>query len=368
MSTSTHHRRNAALKVATCCALCVSLLLHLPTREVDGGSRLKVETTLLRGKGINGNVTASRPNVTLLNSTDRDAVNKTMAQQHQSPNLDFFIAGFAKCGTTALLKTFDQHNETEVAPKEECSLDLMEDDNVAYNNVIDALSNSSSSSKHGIKCPFTFANDELSLARIQKWFPSTKLIYGLRHPVEWFESFYNYRVLGFYAGKVKGPIPPAESLIGDNEWQRVSINAARFETTLQKLIVPSPNNSSSSTLAFPIFMYTMEQMKNETENESLRKSLQSYLGLKHEIQPLPVVNVNKHVGNDGYAETIDICSAKYDELRAILIQNGKKTQEWIRVNLLPLVTVANRESFTSMLKEWGIDPCNNKREQEAEET
>lgn len=43
-----------------------------------------------------------------------------------------------------------------------------------------------------IKCPRDL-EVPLALQNYQKYFPKTDFMVGLRHPVEWFESFYNFR-------------------------------------------------------------------------------------------------------------------------------------------------------------------------------
>jgi len=272
--------------------------------------------------------------------------------------MDFMVAGFAKSGTTTLLRTFEAHNETAVAPQEECSLDSLKDDNVVRAKVMQSLNDASSRSvKRGIKCPSSFARDH-SLQRLQKWFPDTKLIFGMRHPVDYFESYYNYRVLEFHKGRIEGSVPTAETLLNSNEWKGVSTDSARYETTLQQLVAVD-----NQELKFPVFLYALEQMEDEKENEALRKTLGSFLELQHPIQPLKKANVNKFVGDNGYKETINICDAKYKELRSVLVANGDKTQQWIQNKLLPHATVANRARFVEMLKEWSEDPCDTRQEE-----
>jgi hypothetical protein len=60
--------------------------------------------------------------------------------------------------------------------------------------------------KRGYKAPRDITNAKALLA-FAKYFPTTKLIIGLRHPVLWFQSFYNFRIRGGYS------MPPAETLM-----------------------------------------------------------------------------------------------------------------------------------------------------------
>jgi hypothetical protein len=190
-----------------------------------------------------------------------------------------------------------------------------------------------------------------------------KLIFGLRHPVYYFQSFYNYRVAEFHQNKLKTPIPPPESLIGSDEWARVSTEAARFEQVLKKL--KKTNSDKSSPTPFKVFLYTLEQMEDENEErgQKLRETLGSFPDLQYQIQPLHMhaANINHFVGKKAFPETIDICDTKFDDLRRVLVKNGKRTQRWIREEFLrsPDVTVANSEHFNEILKQWAFDPCVN---------
>jgi hypothetical protein len=279
-------------------------------------------------------------------------------ESYDSVKLDFFVAGFPKCGTTTLLKTFEAHNETVVPPKEECSLNLVDQDDVAYAHIKNALHTTNPNVKRGIKCPFGLTTTS-AIERLEDWFPSTKLIYGLRHPVYFFQSFYNFRVNMVHKGKMEGPIPPAESLIGSVEWAKVSTDTARFEEVLEKL--GKTEISDSKLTPFKVFLYTLEQMEDENEDrrETFREMLGSFLELKHQLPPLKAANKNHHVGKKAFDETIDICDSKYDQLRSVLVKNGKETQRWIRQELLqsPDVTVANGGHFHEILEQWGLDPC-----------
>jgi hypothetical protein len=274
--------------------------------------------------------------------------------------LDFFVAGFPKCGTTTLLKTFEAHNETAVHPEEECSLSTVRSNKEAYHRLMKNLNDASSNPnvKRGIKCPVGLSTPA-AIARLQDWFPNTKLIIGLRHPVHYFQSFYNYRVAEFHQNKLKTPIPPPESLIGSDEWARVSTEAARFEHVLKKL--GKTNSDESLRTPFKVFLYTLEQMEDENEErgQRLRETLGSFLALQYQIQPLRAANINHFVGKKAFNETIDICDTKFNHLRRVLVKNGRKSQRWIREEFLqsPDVTVANAEHFNEILKQWAFDPC-----------
>jgi len=283
--------------------------------------------------------------------------------------LDFFVAGFPKCGTTTLLDALLAHPETVVPPTETNILTTPGSDKEIYRKIMNELkllAPKSSNMKRGIKNPIGLgAEPEARWRAIQYLeclFPDTDLIFGLRHPVYYFQSFYNYRVWNYYSGEERPPemfnstIPTVKSLLAFREsWAGVSVESARFEKTLKHL-VRKPNSKGPLT-QFKIFLYTIEQMQDTDEDRkaTFRDELASFLGLKQPIPPLPHSNHR----NMKFNETIDICESKYDKVRRILVRNGKRTQRWIRKEFLcsPNVAVANEEHFLELLESFGRDPC-----------
>lgn len=140
-------------------------------------------------------------------------------------------------------------------------------------------------------------------------------------------------------------------LLHSNEWARVSTDSAKFETVLQQIL--TVDSKQEKSLKFPVFLYTLEQMKNKTDYQALRETLRSFLYLQFPIEPLPPINVNTSVGADGYKESIDICNVMYKELRSFLTANGNKTQGWIREELLPYVTVAKSRRLCQVFEAMG---------------
>lgn len=56
---------------------------------------------------------------------------------------------------------------------------------------------------------------------------------------------------------------------------------------------------------------------------------------------------------------IDICDARFEELREILLQTSHAASLWIRRYFInsPTVIVSQREQFEFLLNKWTIDPC-----------
>lgn len=149
-------------------------------------------------------------------TTTTQTIQKNETNDHGDDNdkeLDFAIIGFPKTGTSFLLELLHRHPQVVVPPREFCQIfhsdgedklrqflnDGSGDDGVndieqtdhdteekGENQIIDR--------KYGIKCP-TMARAPLGLQRLVDLSKTnkTKLIVGVRHPVWFFQSFYNYR-------------------------------------------------------------------------------------------------------------------------------------------------------------------------------
>jgi hypothetical protein len=261
-------------------------------------------------------------------------------------------------------------------PNEECPLDSVFQDDRAYDNLMDALKNATNTTnprvKRGIKCPFGLSTP-MGIERLEDWFPHARVIFGLRHPVLYFQSFYNYRVLEVHKGKWNVEyIPSPESFLTSDAtpWLGITMERPQFELVLEKL--GKTKASQEPKTPFKVFLYTLGQMEDDDEDRRarMRDTLGEFLELTSPIEPLPQANRNRFVGEKGFNETINICDSKHDVLRGVLVENGKKTQQWILEEFLssPDVTVANAEHFRALVSEWGTDPCNkNEKKDDSQE-
>ena len=224
--------------------------------------------------------------------------------------------------------------------------------------------------KRGFKSPWDITNRGGALDSIRTYWPQTKLIVGLRHPVRWFESFYNYRLQ-----RMKLPHPNELLKV---EVKGLSVQTANFHVFLARLgktsmtapeelelrqqfsdrLEPLPPRMPNT-----VFLYDMDQVadKNETRAAEFRKDLQDYLGLKAEIPPLTIhTNKGKRKGNRGY---IDICNAEYDALKSELQNIAIRASIWIRKYFMESedVTVSSREYLEEILETWTHDPCDSEK-------
>jgi hypothetical protein len=291
------------------------------------------------------------------------------------PKLDFFIAGFPKCGTTTLLHAFKDNEETSVGDREQCSIgDSDLSDGEAFDSLDLELSllSQDPSVKRGIKCPVGISNAH-ALERLDLHSPEAKLLIGMRHPVEYFQSYYNYRITEIYDNNLPvDTIPPVESLVGSSEWMGVSTDSARFEIYLMQLGKTEMSLAEFEDMAgrphlavkpnkFKVFLYILSQMQDEAEERvaSFREEMRSFLGLETPLGEMEQQNKNHFVGENAHKETINICDAKHDDLRALLVKQGAETQRWIREEFMMDhdVVVANKDHFLAMLDTWSRDPC-----------
>ncbi len=114
--------------------------------------------------------------------------------------LDIAVIGFPKTGTTFLLSILSNHQEIHISPQEECDLRRP---NSTY-SILEYLKEkplvnkvSSLPIRWGLKCPaFVMETTAIeNLATLSNDY--TRLVVGVRHPVLFFQSYYNYRSVSF---------------------------------------------------------------------------------------------------------------------------------------------------------------------------
>jgi hypothetical protein len=112
---------------------------------------------------------------------------------YQNPNwlLDFAVVGFPKCGTSTMMRYLNIPNVSASLQKEQSDLGSNQDEPFCKD-----LCDNLPPDPHllrGMKCPQSLESEH-ALKNFQTLFPHTKLIVGVRHPILWFQSFYNFRV------------------------------------------------------------------------------------------------------------------------------------------------------------------------------
>jgi len=311
--------------------------------------------------------------------------------------LDFAIVGFEKTGTTFLLKALGSHPEVVMPIKHsELSkklcvkkdsgkvvlldwLNEQHDKDVILRDSRELISDTSkqlhhSILKHGMKCS-DLLRKSLAIENLAELSDQTRLIIGLRHPVLWFQSLYNYRVRQSYEQNWTSSIPSPHDLHGKTQWRGISTTAAKFDIQLKQLAkVPMTKNEVLDMLSneldsyelrlspnpLKVFIYTIEQLEDTNTQRRLQfeKDIQTFLNLQHPLKHF-ASETKENVNDSSYPESIDICESEYKRIRRKLIRQGIKSSEWIREKFIKSkdVTVSDASYFESMLKTWSEDPC-----------
>jgi hypothetical protein len=234
------------------------------------------------------------------------------------------------------------------------------------------------------------------LRLLREFFPQTKLIIGIRHPIRMMESFYNHRVQNQFQ------IVPFTSLQYFNVANAYGVSFSRAEyhihlaklgltnvahNTTEQSLFPSwwveamqtkqqQQKASSNTATVPptiitpqpnpIFLYDTAQLSdsNTTRLEGFLQDLQHFLGL---TQPLPTPLHEKPGRKYKTTKTqrtidnkkIDICEARYKKQRRTIKLMGAQAKSWILEYFLssPTVYVSNEDHFRVIVGTYGENPC-----------
>ena len=306
--------------------------------------------------------------------------------------IDFLVAGFPKCGTTSILFALEKHPQVIMDDKEYCHIarPLQQDDvnmnrlNRFLTDLITAkakiASNGpatlSSSFKVGIKCPEALKNFK-AIHRLSQHSPHSKWIVGLRHPILFVQSFYNYRVMEYHLGPKPGEELPNLHQLWENRsmvWRDLSSESSRFDLQLMQMGKTGLNTTQLQAFwdrdmlavkpnHFPIFLYTIDQIDDTdpSRKRDFQSDLLRFLDLDASLLPEDIGHANKNraTGKAGHAETINICSTAYADIRATLLEQGAEAARWILDELVrsPDVYLSNMEHFRESLQKWSHDPC-----------
>ena len=317
--------------------------------------------------------------------------------------LDFAIIGFAKCGTTALASWIDMHPETDVLPDESFALTRKQPGKLVHwlwerrRNAISVLSNSTNILKQrqlpklGYKQPKDILLPHV-IEAFSEHFDKTKLIVTLRHPIDWFESYWNFRnwrkrnqriamdrVTGQRQESLQKKRPnfplhtglgqfhvflsmlgKTPQLKGSEEWSLIEPFLIEDETSLfpfQRL----PN---------PLFLVELSQLSdtNDTRRVELGRDLSRFLNVSESAMPKAPPHVRPEEQkqqekqlNIRKRNRESICKSEYEPLRKELLHIGDLASKWINVFLRSKdnteVVVSSPDYFRQLVASWSIDPC-----------
>jgi hypothetical protein len=283
--------------------------------------------------------------------------------------LNFAITGFPKCGTSSLMHYFYQNPEVQMHKKERC--DIGANQHVAL--IRDLYNFPPGDYVRGLKCPRDLEN-KMALTNYMRYFPNTDLIIGIRHPIKWFESFYNHRVQNNF----RMNISLMQGSCGKYT-HGVCTHRASFHVNLA-MLGKSPRNDDERALMPSythrylhkfhlkgrVFLYELEQLneRNETRALIFRRDLQTFLYLKKELPPMVWFrpghkNIKGKRLRQSNAKKLNICDRDHKSLRKVLMSHAINASKWIRHHFLSSsdVHVSSPAHFENLLQNWRIDPC-----------
>mmetsp|Transcript_5323 Transcript_5323/g.6128 ORF Transcript_5323/g.6128 Transcript_5323/m.6128 type:complete len:432 (+) Transcript_5323:316-1611(+) len=359
-------------------------------------------------------------------------INSEINTSTEKKLVDFAIAGFPKCGTTFLRnnllqsdKFFYGNDDNEIHLLRQNHVEAFKalftdvTENSGTGNTTNTTHRGSTGSdedhfrpatiKRGFKCP-DLLYSHVALGNIEKHFPSTDFIVSVRHPVLWFQSFYNYRLRRGYRmphpNQLIGACPAPNGMEGglDPSWESQIINSiahkvctdnANFHFALSRLgktpmdtndelaLLHRPSTSKSQITSHHyqysnrIFLMELGQLSidNRTRADMFVNELEIFLGMGTKKQSSnnatgnkllmlkqhnPPHRIKSHVDMEYIqSKLIDICSKEFDTLRNRLVQIGKESSIWIQSYFLASadVVVSDEQHFRYLLDLWKDDPC-----------
>ena len=328
--------------------------------------------------------------------------------------LSFTIIGFPKTGTTFLLNWIRCHPMICMSASElgTWKLNKQDDALLATSKALLALSpnltisQEAETTSHGNTKQFLSATGACLLrgykspgqlykisafAPISRNWPRAKLIVGVRHPVLWFQSYYNFRLRrgafnennqtilqhvmekGFCAQGVcadNGKFHVFLSYVGktplvsDDERSLFQFQS-RTTTKMPHLMRWKKRLVQTPPIPNRIFLVDLAQLdasKRPLIFDQFRRDLSQFLGLPTSSwleTPHRAGREKRPDSASASSSLLDICQPRYREFRLGMLEIGGKAAKWILEYFVhsPDVTVSSPKFFEEQLRHWEYDPC-----------
>ncbi|KAL3911190.1 MAG: hypothetical protein SGILL_007380, partial [Bacillariaceae sp.] len=287
--------------------------------------------------------------------------------------LDFAIIGFAKAGTSTMMEWLGLHNQISCFSGETPHLSKG-----MVGAFVKRLYNGLDPDPlklHGYKNPTDIQNLR-AIRLLREYFPDSKIFIGIRHPILWFQSFYNHRIQN--TGKMPDPKKLAEHCSRDSQGvcgprahyhlalsrlgktnytlEREAYSQKEWEHLLRDDPVWSPN---------PVFLYDTQQLadKDPVRKTAFRSDIEAFLGLTTPLDDNPHYSPGKTLNATEQAERdakkLDICLEKHGKLRKTLLEASQHAAHWIRTYFIhaPDVYISNPDHFQDIMDSYMVDPC-----------
>eukprot|EP00566_Odontella_aurita_P013311 CAMPEP_0113539760 /NCGR_PEP_ID=MMETSP0015_2-20120614/8105_1 /TAXON_ID=2838 /ORGANISM="Odontella" /LENGTH=458 /DNA_ID=CAMNT_0000439491 /DNA_START=50 /DNA_END=1426 /DNA_ORIENTATION=+ /assembly_acc=CAM_ASM_000160 len=328
-----------------------------------------------------------------------DSASDLLSQDELRRLLSFSIVGFPKTGTSFMEHyLFNQDKELHLDSREHCISHpeaaeetlqvLVTEDGFK----LDGTTKDGVPVKNAIKCPHELYG-EYNLGNYQKLLPDIKFIVSTRHPVHWFQSWYNYKLRQTNKHK-KGEIwaPPTNTLVGPcaegtpyhygapnklsiKSKKNVCTDGAKFHHALSRFgktpmntpeelnllghhkmsVHPMPQ---SKVFIMEIGQFAVDSDRDQELADQFLRDMQDYLGLEHDLPPL-YHHESKPIREEVEDFVIDICDDEHAMVRGELVKAGKEAYLWLRDYFVdsPGVVVSNKAHFLELAERWQYDPC-----------
>jgi hypothetical protein len=323
-----------------------------------------------------------------LSRQNNKIINKSF-NNHTDHLLQFAIIGFGKCGTTSVLKWLQTHPEIAVLPVE--NFDLMHHQ---PDQLIEKLTQLPSNKLKGYKSPVDVTLPHV-LQYLTQYFPHAKLIVGVRHPVHWFASLYNFRLQQQRSPLSRTTLPPPDELVGAcvasarntctykgefalflrqlgktkqphivTEFERRMYRGAHLEPPNTTTVI----EESTIRVSNPIFIYEIRELEDHPELVS--QALTDFLGLSTPLSSkIPILNQQKRpssLTNSASSDVTRINICEHRRVRFELMRIARSSSVWIRNYFLAAPEsshIVRLPHFSSYVKDWMMDPCKNQQEE-----
>jgi len=301
------------------------------------------------------------------------------------PILDFAVVGVPKAGTTTMIA-----NLGKVAPvpaADVCS-SVHQIVHYAYKGWSNNNSNTyqhggSSKLLRGVKCPKIISDTR----EWSTYLPRTLLIVGIRHPVLWFQSFWNQLISRQRQGKTTmspySLVPICTRFCNSFGCKRhkrgpfrpfgvICIARARFHLALAQLGKTALNETERTLLAptdpdggdklanhrtrNPIFLYEQTELSQDYVWADLAKLLRHQGNLSHDRL---VRSRGIKESSSAPVKKMQICDPQYEPLRKQLMPYAYEMSIWICRYFVGSegVHVPSRARFCSLVQDYANDPC-----------
>ena len=222
----------------------------------------------------------------------------------------------------------------------------------------------------------------------------TKLVVIVRHPVLWFESFYNYRRIRGEDWSVKGDGPNDLITRGNNKkgnyvnsssgafhkWLAVlgktSLNkhemdllngwynhTDEFRNRTKTIVNGVSQNANMTRVENPMFIMDISQLaeKNTTLKQQLNHDLQMFLELSG---PLPAELPHSNSGASRLkhnkkreALMMNICDEEMEPIHNEMLLVARNASSWMNQYFLNSPDVSYSGNLRDIIEGWKIDPC-----------